>query len=234
MAASASGDTPRTDHDGAEDTDEDVEAAEPVITLPFAVDPLYALAARPFGVTPGNAMVELHHDRFVARFGPWRVETPLSNIVSAEVTGPYSWFKVIGPAHLSVLDRGLTFATTNRKGVCLTFREPVRGIDPLGLVRHPGLTVTVAEPHVLAELVDRAGHGHHERRHDDVTVENLAAAADDELLSLSAAELRERARERGLTGVSSMSKAELMDALAVNLDDTTDDDSADDDSTSTS
>lgn len=196
------------------------DGGEPVVTFPFAVDPLFAVASRPFGVTPGNALVEVHEDRLVARFGPWRVETPLANIASAEVTGPYAWFKVIGPAHLSVIDRGLTFATTNRRGVCLSFHEPVRGIDPLGLIRHPGLTVTVAEPHVLAELLDRAGHGHHEKRHGEVTVEDLAAAADDELASLSAAELRQRARDRGLEGVSAMSKAELLEVLSPDLDPT--------------
>jgi hypothetical protein len=190
---------------------------EPVLTMAFARDRAFALASLPFGVTSDNARVEVHHDRFVARFGRWTVDTPLENISSAEVSGPYDWYKVIGPAHLSISDRGLTFATTNRKGVCLTFHEPVRGIDPLGVVRHPGLTVTVDEPHVLAELLDRGAHADHERIEGEVTAEALAAAADDELQSLTASELRDRARHRGLEGVSSMSKAELVDALRADL-----------------
>jgi hypothetical protein len=190
---------------------------DPVLTMAFARDRAFALASLPFGVTSDNARVEVHHDRFVAHFGRWTVDTPLENITSAEVSGPYDWYKVIGPAHLSVSDRGLTFATTNRMGVCLTFREPVRGIDPLGVVRHPGLTVTVAEPHVLAELLDRRGHADHERIEGEVTAEALAAAADDELQSLTASELRDRARQRGLDAVSSMSKAELVDALQADL-----------------
>jgi hypothetical protein len=186
---------------------------DPVLTMAFTRDLAFALASLPFGVTSHNSRVEIHHDRFVAHFGRWTVDTPLENIASAEVSGPYDWYKVIGPAHLSASDRGLTFATTNRKGVCLTFHDPVGGIDPLGVIRHPGLTVTVAEPHVLAELLDRAGHADHERIEGEVTAEDLAAAADDELLSLTASELRDRARDRGLDGVSSMSKAELVEAL---------------------
>ncbi|MCD9623300.1 hypothetical protein [Rhabdothermincola salaria] len=132
------------------------DAGTDPVVFPFGHDRRFALAALAFGVTDRTARVEVHQDRLVARFGPWTVDTPLSNVSSATVSGPFSWWKVAGPAHLSFSDRGLTFATTNARGVCLTFHEPVTGIDPLGAVRHPGLTVTVAEPHVLADLLDRA------------------------------------------------------------------------------
>jgi hypothetical protein len=42
---------------------------------------------------------------------------------------------VAGPARLSLADRGLTFATTTRTGLCITFRSPVPGIDPWGIFR---------------------------------------------------------------------------------------------------
>ena len=126
------------------------------VTLPFAVDRWFGLASLPFGVTPGRARVEVDDERLVARFGPWVVDTPLANVASAEVTGPYTWFKVAGPAHLSLKDRGLTFATTNRQGACLTFHEPVAGLDPWGRILHPGLTVTVAEPQRLVDLLSSA------------------------------------------------------------------------------
>lgn len=57
---------------------------------------------------------------------------------------PYSFVKTAGPAHLSLADSGLTLATNGDRGVCLTMREPISGIDPFGLLRHPNLTVTVA------------------------------------------------------------------------------------------
>ena len=83
------------------------------------------------------------------------VRTPLSNVAWVEVTGPYRWWKVIGPARGSFADRGLTFATTTRGGVCLGFHEPVPGIEPSGRVLHPGLTVTVADPEAVAAEIRR-------------------------------------------------------------------------------
>ena len=61
--------------------------------------------------------------------------------------------KTAGPAHLSLADRGLTFATNGDRGVCLIMREPVSGIDPFGLLRHPNLTVTVADCDGLVNAV---------------------------------------------------------------------------------
>jgi hypothetical protein len=93
-----------------------------------------------------HAYVEVDDTTFTARFGPWVVRTPLSNISGVSVTGPYATWKVIGPPRLSLADRGLTFATTDRQGLCIAFFEPVAGIEPMGRLRHPGLTVTVADP----------------------------------------------------------------------------------------
>jgi hypothetical protein len=128
-----------------------------IATFPFAAHPILGRVSRLFGVSPERAVVEVHPDRVLARFGPWLVDTPLTNVVSAEVSGPYHWLRVIGPARLSLADRGLTFATTDRAGVCLRFHEPVRGIDPLGLLHHRGLTVTVAEPWAFVELLGHLG-----------------------------------------------------------------------------
>jgi hypothetical protein len=115
------------------------------MTFPFRFDPAYRRLARLFGVTPERASVEVSDAQFEARFGPWRVRTPLSNIAAAEVTGPYSFLKTAGPARLGVTDRGLTFATNGDRGVCVTFHSPVRGIDRAGRIRHPELTVTVLD-----------------------------------------------------------------------------------------
>ena len=45
------------------------------------------------------------------------------------------------------------------------------------------------------------------------TADELLSETEDELSSLTAKELRERAKERGLTGVSRWSKRELVEAL---------------------
>jgi hypothetical protein len=93
-----------------------------------------------------HSYVEVDDTTFTARFGPWIFRTPLSNISGMSISGPYRPWKVIGPPHLSFIDHGLTFATNARQGLCLQFFEPVVGIEPTGRLRHPGLTVTVADP----------------------------------------------------------------------------------------
>lgn len=101
------------------------------------------------GVTPSRAWLTVDGGRLLVRFGPWMVDTALTNVDDVEVTGPYRPIKAIGP-HVSMADRGLTFGTNADRGVCLRFSEPVRGIDPAGAVRHPGLTVTVEDPEGVA------------------------------------------------------------------------------------
>jgi hypothetical protein len=119
----------------------------------FAFGPAYRLAARAFGISPATAWVEVGDDTLDARFGPWRVSTPLANVADVAVTGPYAFWKTAGPARLAITDRGLTFATNEDRGVLISFHKPVRGLDPLGLLRHPELTVTVREVDRLAELL---------------------------------------------------------------------------------
>ena len=188
--------------------------AEQVIEFEFRFQRAFRLAALPFGVRPENSLVCVADDEFIAAFGPWRVRTPLSNVAGATATGDYWWPRVIGPAHLSLSDGGLTFASNPDAGVCIQFHEPIRGIEPLGLLRHGSLTVTVADVPGLVELLDRSARDER-RTHtpEDPTVVDLLAEVHDDLTSMTAAELRQRARERGLTGVSRRSKAELIDLL---------------------
>lgn len=111
----------------------------------FEFDPRFRPMLAAIGVTPGTAHVTLTPDRLVARFGPWTFDTPVANVREACRTGPYHWFKAIGP-RWSYADHGLTFGTTTRGGVCVLLREPVPGLTPLPAVRHPGITLTLAEP----------------------------------------------------------------------------------------
>jgi hypothetical protein len=122
----------------------------------FAFAPSYRRPARTFGVTEGNAWVDVDEVDLDARFGRWRVKTPLANIKDVAVTGPYRFFKTAGPARLAVTDRGLTFATNGDRGVRIRFHTPVHGLDPFGLISHPELTVTVADVDRLAALLSRA------------------------------------------------------------------------------
>ena len=119
----------------------------------FAFARSYRAPARAFGITPATAWVEVGDGALDVRFGPWRLCTELANVTGAAVTGPYAFWKTAGPARLAITDRGLTFATNGDRGVLVSFRTPVRGLDSLGLVRHPELTVTVTEVQRLAELL---------------------------------------------------------------------------------
>jgi hypothetical protein len=119
----------------------------------FRFDPRYRKLNRRFGVTPDHTWVDVSEQELEARFGPWRLKTGLDNVASAEITGPYNFVKTAGPARLGVTDLGLTFATNGERGVLITFRKRVAGIERIGLLRHGELTVTVAEPEELVELL---------------------------------------------------------------------------------
>ena len=118
----------------------------------MAFDPRFRLPLAALGVTPATAHVTITADRLVACYGPWTCRTTPANVRAARVTGPYRWYRAIGP-RLSLADHGLTFGTTTACGVCLLLREPVPGLDPLGLIRHPNLTLTVADPQRFAATV---------------------------------------------------------------------------------
>jgi hypothetical protein len=119
----------------------------------FRFDRTYRRLAWMFGVTPERAWVELREEEFEARYGPWRVRTPASNIAAAGVTGPYAFLKTVGPARLGITDRSLTFASNGDRGVCISFHSPVAGIEPFGRIRHPELTVTVLDVDGLVEAL---------------------------------------------------------------------------------
>ena len=127
------------------------EAGSTAVTrFDFAFDDAHRVASLPFGVTPRTTAVVVDADQLRIRFGPWFVRTSLDNVTGMEATGPYSFLKTAGPARLSLVDRGLTFATNGERGLCIRFAEPVAGIEPSGRIRHPAVTVTVADPDGLA------------------------------------------------------------------------------------
>jgi len=125
----------------------------PARKFPFDFEPSYRPLARLFGISELNAFVALEGDEIIARFGPWRLSTTTRNIAGVRVTGPYNYLKTAGPARLSLSDGGLTFATNASRGVCIEFHQPVRGIDPFGVIHHPNLTVTVRECSALLQAL---------------------------------------------------------------------------------
>lgn len=121
----------------------------------FSFDFPYWPVSAAFGITPRSAYVDVDPDRddVHVRFGPWALTTPLHNIAGAQRTGGFKLLKTIGPPHISFSDKGLTMATNSRAGVCLQFHDPVAAALPIRPLRHPGLTVTVADCEGLIEAV---------------------------------------------------------------------------------
>lgn len=120
----------------------------------FAFDPRFAGRLRLLGIRPDRAWVDITDRRLEARFGPWRVSTPLTNIAGASLTGPHRPLRAIGP-RFSPSTRSLTFGSNVERTVRIAFRRPVPGMEPLGIVRHPSLSVSVADPQELLDHLDR-------------------------------------------------------------------------------
>lgn len=119
----------------------------------------YRPLGRLFGITPESAWVEVGEDELRARFGPWGMTVPFSNISAIEPTGPYRYFKTAGGARLGVTDAGLTFATNGQRGLLISFHRRLRSTGPYKRLRHPELTVTVADVDGLAARLRAAGVG---------------------------------------------------------------------------
>jgi hypothetical protein len=108
---------------------------------------------RLFGVRgPENAWVELRADELEARFGWFRAETPVANIASWRIEGPWLWITAIG-VRMSVRHRDLTFGGSPHGGVRLDFRERVA----VGPFRIPALYVTVDDLSGLAAALAARG-----------------------------------------------------------------------------
>lgn len=114
----------------------------------FAFDRRFRLPLALIGVRPGTCEVLVTASRFDVRYGPWRLQTPRSNVADVCLTGPFLAIKAIGPRG-SMADRGATFGTNAARGVCVTFHEPVGALLGRERFHHPGLTVTVADPEGL-------------------------------------------------------------------------------------
>lgn len=130
-----------------------------VETYAFRFALAYRLPALLFGVTPQRSRVAVIGGTVDVRFGPWRLTTDVENVAEAEITGPFQFLKTAGPAHLSRVDRGITFATNTDAGVCIRFHEAVAVTypGPLPERHHTAVTVTVADPAALAARLSPAG-----------------------------------------------------------------------------
>src|SRR6267142_1920102 len=118
--------------------------------FPIRIGPRSRPLLRLFGVREHNAYVLLDGD-LDARFGWFRMTTPMANIVSWRIEGPWLWITAIG-VRTSLRHRDLTFGGNPDGGVRIDFRERV----PFGPIGMRALYVTVADLEGLgAALRDR-------------------------------------------------------------------------------
>ena len=119
--------------------------------FPFRIGQRSRALLRLFGVRTGNAFVVVDEE-LDAHFGFFRIHTPVTNIVSWRIEGPWHWITAIG-VRRSVRHGDVTFGGSHRGGVRVDFRDTVR----LGRLRVPALYVTVEDLEGLAATLAARG-----------------------------------------------------------------------------
>ncbi len=118
--------------------------------FPYLLDKRFIGVWKAFGVGADDGVV-VDDDTFTATYGRLKFSTPRSNVKGAHLTENYRWWTSVG-VRLSFADSGLTFGTTNRRGVCVHFAEPVAWKVPGR--SHSALTATVKD---CEGLIDELG-----------------------------------------------------------------------------
>lgn len=137
-------------------------ADDPVLRFAIGLGPRSRLILRLlFGVTQGNAYIDINRD-LDAHFGRFRLRTPLSNVRSWRIEGPWLWITAIG-VRRGLRHGDVTFAGNHAAGVRLDFGEPVRwGV----FFRAPALYVSVADVEGFAAALAARGIPGHDARRD--------------------------------------------------------------------
>ncbi|MEA2537138.1 MAG: hypothetical protein QOF11_1372 [Chloroflexota bacterium] len=112
---------------------------------------------RLFGVKDDNAYVDLDGGPGLdgdldARFGYYRVRTPLRNIASWRIEGPWLWLTAIA-VRTSLRHRDVTFGGSPHGGVRLNFKDPA----PFAFYHIPALYLTVDDLEGLAAALSERG-----------------------------------------------------------------------------
>ncbi|HEX6867273.1 MAG TPA: hypothetical protein VF119_00640 [Candidatus Limnocylindrales bacterium] len=129
--------------------------------FPFRLGRRSRPVLRLFGVRDvDDAYVRLDGDRFLARFGRFEVDTPITNIVRWRIEGPWRWITAIG-VRMSIRHRDLTFGGSHRGGVRVDFREA----PAVGRLHPPALYVTVEDLDGLAAALTERGIPGEDARH---------------------------------------------------------------------
>jgi hypothetical protein len=105
-----------------------------------------------FRVRPETAYVDVG-EGLEARFGFGHLTTPISNVVSWRIEGPWPWITAIG-IRRSIRHGDFTFAGTHHGGVRLDFRDRV---PAMRFFRVPALYVTVTDTEAFTAALSALG-----------------------------------------------------------------------------
>ncbi len=122
------------------------------VRYPIRIDRRHRWLLLPWGVRDATAEVRLEGGQMIARFGRATMQTPISNILSWEISGPYRWFTALG-VRRSVRHGDFTFGGSAHGGVRMDFRERVRW----SVFRVPALYVTVDDLEAFAAELSSRG-----------------------------------------------------------------------------
>ena len=96
----------------------------PAIRFPIRIGRRSRAYLRLWTVRPDTAFVELGDDIDV-RFGRFRIRTPLANLASWRIEGPFRWITAIG-IRRSIRHGDVSFAGSPHGGIRIDFRQRVR------------------------------------------------------------------------------------------------------------
>jgi hypothetical protein len=100
---------------------------------------------------PDTAFVEVG-DELAVTFGRFRLRTPIENIESWRIEGPFRWITAIG-VRMSVRHGDVSFAGSPHGGVRIDLKQRV----PFGFLRVPAIYVGVDDLEGLAAELARRG-----------------------------------------------------------------------------
>ena len=122
------------------------------MTFPIRVGARSWGVLRLFGVKRDRPPVVRIGDDLDVEFGRFRFRTPVTNIVTWRIEGPWQWITAIG-VRRSVRHGDVSFAGSPRGGVRVDFRDRVRW----GMFRVPAVYLGAEDLEGLAAELERRG-----------------------------------------------------------------------------
>jgi len=128
----------------------------PITRFPIRVGRRSRLPLRlVYGVRADDSWIELGEGPdggLEVRFGRSRFRTPMANLRSWQIEGPFLWITAIG-VRISVRHRDVTFGGSPHGGVRIDFRSPVHW----AIFEVPAIYVSADDLEALAAELERRG-----------------------------------------------------------------------------